>query len=288
MCQEVENRLIQAILKQAEKVSYYCHAENVSPDLAIHEIRKCFKRIRALLKFFPESMKDISQKFTHEASELGKELSVARESYINLQLFKKILEEGEAINPGRVKIILGILDEKHKEIIEHLVIEKKFFIEIQTFIYELERKLTDWLLHPSFLIKVPDTIITTYTKSYDSFNETESDKSAEHLHDLRKKMKVLWYQIDFAKQDQPKFFKLKANELRKITELLGTDHDWYVFQNEIKKAEYFLTSAEIVFIEKQIQHFQSTNHHKLMMRLKKFFSEPPELFGQKIQATLEN
>lgn len=39
-------RLVEAIKKQLERIEYFSTAENVSPNLAVHEMRKSFKRLR--------------------------------------------------------------------------------------------------------------------------------------------------------------------------------------------------------------------------------------------------
>ena len=90
MAQEIEDKLIQAIQKQVEKVNYYCSAEYILPDLAVHEIRKSFKRIRALLEFYPESLSEILDDYSKQIKSLAKLLSLARESSVNVQLIEKL------------------------------------------------------------------------------------------------------------------------------------------------------------------------------------------------------
>ena len=53
-------RLIETIVKQLERVEYFSSAENISPNVAVHEIRKTFKRLRALLKFYSDFPEEFS------------------------------------------------------------------------------------------------------------------------------------------------------------------------------------------------------------------------------------
>ena len=58
-----EKRLIETITKQLERVDYFSSAENISPNVAVHEIRKTFKRLRALLKFYSDFPDEFSPDF---------------------------------------------------------------------------------------------------------------------------------------------------------------------------------------------------------------------------------
>ena len=78
MTQDIEDRLVQAIQKQVEKVNYYCTAQYILPDLVVHEIRKSFKRIRALLKFYPESLDEALDVYSKEIKSLAKLLTPVR------------------------------------------------------------------------------------------------------------------------------------------------------------------------------------------------------------------
>jgi hypothetical protein len=56
-------QLTETIAKQLERIEYFCTAENISPNLAVHEMRKTFKRMRALLRFYNAFPEEFSPDF---------------------------------------------------------------------------------------------------------------------------------------------------------------------------------------------------------------------------------
>jgi CHAD domain-containing protein len=147
MVQNIESRLVKAIKRQAEKVVYYCSAENVSRDLAIHEIRKSFKRIRALLKFYPLTSDDSSQDYSAKISILARELSTARESFMNIRILEKITAKKQFIPEKSLENLKLQLTEKNKVLVKELLEGKRIFLEIQSLIYYIEGRLYDMIIH---------------------------------------------------------------------------------------------------------------------------------------------
>ena len=283
MAKGTEERLIQAIRKQTEKVTYFCLAENVLPDLTIHEIRKSFKRIRALLKFFPESVSETVQNYAKQIGGLAKLLTLARESTVNLQLFDKLCSESKLFTKQKCKELRVFFANENKRQITELISEKNILFKIKSFINDFETSLLRNLADPAVKIDVLKQIYFSYDKGYNLFSEIGKKYDAVKYHKLRKVMKTLLYQLEFAKVDQPKYFKLKANTLRKIAEELGYDHDLFIFQSEIKNKIYNLNIDELRILEKQIKYLQESNFHKLFPRLKTFFKESPASFEKKIR-----
>lgn len=285
MANDIEDRLVQAIQKQVGKVNYYCSAKYILPDLAVHEIRKSFKRVRALLRFYPESLDEVLKDYSKQIKALAKFLTPARESSVNIQLWNRLGSGDKLFTQNKYQEIKDLLLRENKTLINDLNAEQNIFSEIKSFVFAIEARLFGILFHPSVKIDVLKQISISYKKGYDLFNGMGATYDAEQYHELRKIMKAFCYQLDFAKVGQPKFFKLKSNALRKITEQLGEDHDWYVFQDEIKKEVYNLKTSEIETLGQQISLLQEPNFQKLFQRLQNFFIEPPDAFEEKIRSS---
>ena len=103
------------------------------------------------------------------------------------------------------------------------------------------------------------------------------------MHELRKKLKRLWYQIDFIKFLHPRYFKLKSDQLNKITDQLGDDHDLHVFYENLIAEDYGFDEEELRILTNQVKHLRELNQMKLLPRLKQFFTVPPEEFDQKLE-----
>ena len=283
MIQDAGNRLISTLQKQTEKVAYFCGAENVSPNLAVHEIRKCFKRVRALIHFYDENPDEFAQNYGQQFSAWGTFLSPIRESFVNTQIFEKSAAGDILIPERKIRTVRELLSEKNRELLNKEFTQGDGLSVIRSFVSDFEGKLKS--LEPGWptVKQLYTQLSVSFLNSYQIYGQAQVEPGAEINHTLRKKLKRLWYQLDFVKFQHPRYFKLKSDQLNKITEQLGEDHDLYVFLDALKTDEYNFTPDELTVLENQVEHQRELNMLKLAPRLKQFFNETPEMFNQKLQ-----
>ena len=73
MAQKTEFQIQKSIVKQTAKVTYFCEAENISPNLAVHQIRRLFKRLRAWLRFYTNDNNELIFSEYHSSPSLAEE-----------------------------------------------------------------------------------------------------------------------------------------------------------------------------------------------------------------------
>lgn len=282
MVQNAGSRLVTAIQKQTEKVTYFCAAENISPNLAIHEIRKSFKRMRALLRFYSVFPDEFYTHFNTQMRNFGIFLSPIRESFVNIQLFDRITSSQNLIAEKKIKEVKEFLAERNKTLVDNEYVPNgcSLIHEFATvFVLELtkaekERPSQNQIIHQ---------LIQSFQESFDFFQQNEMGGDPDVMHSLRKKLKRLWYQFDFIKFAHPRYFKSKSDQLNKITEQLGEEHDLFVFIEHLKNSEIGFNPEDIQIVENQVQHLRELNLLKLIPRLKHFFNETPEDFTLKME-----
>lgn len=288
MIQNTGNKLSQSVLRQVEKVEYFCNAENISPNQAVHEFRKSFKRLRALLRFYDRIPGNGISPLHDNIKKIGRQLSVVRESYLNAELLEKELR-GEGLIPERkIKKAGDKLHLKNKKLIDEYFIDRKFCKSINDFFTGFESKLIDAGCKKLARIHVIYELKDSYQSAFSQYhNLFEGEIAAEELHSLRKKLKRLYYQLDFVRLMHPRYFKVKSEQLNIITDQLGDDHDLHIFSEELHSEEYAFNQEELRIIENQLEHFRELNQLKLFPRLKQFFNEPPEVFNEKTAQTFK-
>ena len=284
MVQDVGNRLITAFQKQTEQIVYFCSVENVSPNLAVHEIRKSFKRLRAFLKFYAESPDEFFRDYNKQLLSHGKSLAFLRESYVKIQVFERVTSPNNLIPERKIKAAREKLVENNKSLLDKDFFENKSCSAIHDLRKQLESQFIKLKFERPTKKQLISQLCNSFLKSYTCCQNLNPGLDAVELHRLRKKLKVLYYQIDFFKFMRPKYFKLKSDQLNRITEQLGEDHDLYIFFNEIKKEEYDFGTSEIGILENQTLHLRELNLLKLTSRLKQLFSDSPDVFNQKMNS----
>ena len=276
-------QLTETIAKQLERIEYFCTAENISPNLVVHEMRKTFKRMRALLRFYNAFPEEFSPDFILQIKYFGRALSHLRESFVNLQMFERISVGNTMIPERKIRAARELFVEKNR-----VVVEKGFFAAegcdtIMKFTGKLATQMEDDSLplpsQQQFISELEDS----YLKSYRIYQELTVFSEPEMIHELRKKLKQLYYQFDFIRYVHPRFFKLKTYHLNNITEQLGEDHDLHVFLVELKSGFLDFDNIDLQILENQVQHHRELNLIKLNPRLKQFFKDLPEEFNLKME-----
>lgn len=287
MVRDTGNRYETAFQKYLEKVIYFCNAENISPNVVVHEIRRTFKRIRALLKFYSGNSELFFSECKNQIKTFGKMLSVLRESAVNIQILERITANTDLIPERKIRQIKDLLLEQNKKLLKDYFQEKEVGAQIRTFCKQAEEYVHIFERERPSKQQIFECLSTEYERSFLLFQKVETDYDAEEMHNLRKKLKALMYQFEFLKFLQPRYFKLKSDQLNTITEQIGEDHDLFVFVNDLKILKYTDEGEEKEMLENHVQHLREIIHTKLSGRLKLFFSEPPEMFNQKIRDILK-
>lgn len=283
MVQNIGNRIIQAISHQAEKASYFCAAENISSNQKVHELRRGFKRLRALLRFFKEIPDSPAGQLNQDIRNFGKLLAPLRESAVNLDLFDKNISSNNHLPEKKIRIARELLVQKNKLLVERGFLENNLHNTIRTFFDGFDEILTKNNSDLPVRIQFFHEVSQTYLTSISIYQQLPANPHSEEWHELRKKLKRLWYQLDFIKFLHPRYFKLKTDQLNKITDQLGDDHDLHVFAENLMTENYGLDQEELRILTNQTEHLRELNQLKLQPRLKQFFTAPPEEFNQKLE-----
>lgn len=283
MPQNAGKRLVEAIGKQLERIEYFSSVENISPNLAVHELRKTFKRLRALMKFYSDFPVEFPPEYSTQIKYFGRSLTAMRESFVNLQLFEKVTAANSLIAERKIKNAREKLTDRNKEIIERGFFESEAYLPVQKFAGNLQLQMERVTISIPSVTQFIGQLELSYRQSYEIYSGLGTHPDSDAIHELRKKLKQLYYQFDFIRYVHPRFFRLKTYHLNNITEQLGEDHDLFVFMNDLCEIRYDFSDEELEILENQVQHLRELNRIKLFPRLKQFFSEQPEVFNLKVQ-----
>ncbi len=281
MVQIIGNRLAKTIRLLANRGTYFCSAENISSNQAVHEIRRLFKRLRALLRFYKKIPESTIPHLAEDIRVYGKLLAALRESAVNIVLFNKEIATNKLLSEKKIKYAHEMLVQKNRLLLERGFRENNLRNTIRSFYNDFEILFADSSESPT-KNQIFREISLSYLKSYTFYRQLPADPHPEEWHKLRKKLKQLWYQIDFIRFLHPRYFKLKTDQLNKITDQLGDDHDLHIFATDFRSCGYGFNEEELQILEKQVEHLRELNQQKLQPRLKQFFTAPPLEFEQKL------
>jgi CHAD domain-containing protein len=73
----------------------------------------------------------------------------------------------------------------------------------------------------------------TYARGREAFARADRKPTATNLHEWRKRVKDLWYQERLLQGSWPNVMKAQAKEAKKLSKLLGEDHDLAVLAEHV-------------------------------------------------------
>jgi CHAD domain-containing protein len=236
-----------------------------------------------LLRFFKEIPDSPAAQLNQDIRNFGKLLAPLRESAVDLDIFDKNISSNNHLPEKKIRNARDLLVQKNKLLVERGFLENNLHNTIRTFFDGFDEILTKNNNEFPVRIQFFNEVSQSYLKSISIYQQLPAHPHPEEWHELRKKMKRLWYQLDFIKFLHPRYFKLKTDQLNKITDQLGDDHDLHVFLEDLLAESYGFDQEELRILVNQTEHLCELNQLKLQPRLKQFFTAPPEEFDQKLE-----
>lgn len=218
---------IDRIVRRLLDRSYKLLTDNEeTPDIAVHEVRKYTKKLRALLQLLSPGMpRKAYRQNDHALRDFARQLNGTRDSATLLaslnhvrQHFKPFLDDS-ATAPVCEELVRRheTAMRQHQESIDIAGIEDQLQ-HIATRLGELDQ--FDFSL---------DTLLasleTSYNKGRRSLQALRKSAATEKRNEFRKQVKTLWHQLRLMNQWNPELLSPLISELGELCELLGKDND---------------------------------------------------------------
>ncbi|MFL5909308.1 MAG: CHAD domain-containing protein [Gaiellaceae bacterium] len=145
---------------------------------------------------------------------------------------------------------------------------------------EVAARVDDWPLDGASWSTARDGIATAYKRGRKAFATADGDPSAENLHELRKRVKDLWYQERLLRPAWPAVLGAQADEAHALADLLGDDHDLAVLAERLgEDPPTAATGAVIELIDER--------RHELLAQVRalgrRVYAEKPKAFARRLR-----
>jgi len=128
-------------------------------------------------------------------------------------------------------------------------------------------------------------ILETYRAGAEALASAGRDRSPEELHEWRKRVKDLWYQLRVLQPIQKREMSALAEDAKQLSLRLGDDHDLFMVETAAKAAKLKPRELQLVlsFIEQGREELQDAAF-KLGRQV---YAEEPEIFRKRIEKRAE-
>lgn len=220
-------------LEQIDKARQMLAATG-DPAAAIHETRKCLKRIRALLRLFKPGLGRAAFKAENARfRDMAKLLAGARDQHVMLETLTNLalpasksaraslsaMRETLAVplNGGDQQGILAGLD------------------AARTRLASCRDTFAGLTIEPDTFTVVGDGLETSYGRARKLFEEAFERPSGAAFHQWRKGVQLHWRHMALLSRAWPELMDARIGEARQLSQILGDDHDLSVLSEAVNR-----------------------------------------------------
>lgn len=202
-------------------------ASSDSVPTAIHDARRCLKRLRALLRLIrPALAESIYRREANRIAGIGRLLAGARDHHVMQQTLAKIESRFSAL-PKSVGARLNKLmangagpkslrasAQERRQALEGLKQARTFFARAERRDIAFEH--------------LAEGLERSYRRARRVFREAYENPADEAFHDWRKTVQQHWRHMQLLSRGWPEVLSGRASEAKELSRLLGDDHDLHV------------------------------------------------------------
>ena len=274
-----------ALVAAAQSIVADARKALTNPELpepeAVHDLRKAFKRWRALLRLLARPLGEPAGQMRAEARELMRTLAGARDAQAALDAIDDLGKTARPFSAASAatirKRLVGIRDAAEESSFTPAMRERVGrYLDFATL--SLER----WPLQAIGFDTVSDGLTVTYRRARQLIPEDWLEADAEHLHDLRRRVVEHRHQMDLIEPLWPRLGEVWAAEAQRLRNQLGACQDLAVlarFTGPHQPLAPWRSRLAPLIEERRAAHLK--NAARLAGRL---FAERPKDFRRRIDA----
>jgi len=196
----------------------------------VHDVRKRFKRIRALLRLARGGLgRKLADREIAHFRDAGRHVSALRDAAAFVEAFDGLIERcGPTTHPEAVGVVRSALMDRKRSAPREGLQEETALEEVESAVRKGRNRINHWEIEGGGWDLLRDGIRRIYRAGYRAFRS--GDASDEALHEWRKRVKDLWHALEILQPIRPAFTETLADQAHTLADALGDDHDLAVLR----------------------------------------------------------
>ena len=197
-------------------------ASSADSETAVHDVRKRCKETRGLARLAQPALGDQFRPFDRTVRDAADQLSAMRDAHALLATLDNLLRAHDLDDQLQsVRNRQAVLAAEATDAIE--AGDERIAIA-RSLLAEARDSAEKWELTGGF-DAIADGLTATYRRGRRALRTALRDANDEHMHEWRKSVKHLWYQLRLLREASPSTIGPLIGELDRLAEALGDDHD---------------------------------------------------------------
>jgi len=273
-------------LEQIDKALDHLASHRRQLDDAIHDARVCFKKVRALLRLIRGEIG--ARRFKDENMRLrdaGRRLSEVRDSAVVIETFDKLANEAGNLSSQDLQgMRAGLVRAEATPVAQ----KEQAILQVTASLTRTRVCVASWPIERKGFGALGPGLQAVYRKGRASLDRARDNPTTENLHELRKRVKDLGYQIHVLRPAWPNMLKPISGEVKQLADNLSEHHDLAVLREAVLGAPGLQSkTAQIEEILALINQRQRELRLKAMPLGERVYVEKPWAFVRRIRGYWE-
>ena len=280
--QTIPENISRVIIGQIDLINSHC-SEQTEVHISIHEIRKGFKRIRAVLRLIRD---DIGYGTYYRENIFYRDLARSFSGVRDFEVLKSSLELVERKYPEEVRPIDANRVRKHiikhrDHLVEELIDREDIFTQIGEALTMAQTRTDNLIYSKGKFSGLRSGMGRIYRNGRKMNKHITRSGSLEDLHDFRKRSKYLYYNLLLFENLHPGIMKAHARTLKKFTDNLGDSRDIALLGN------YLINNKIVGFRAQSLEAFIKVINEERFQLIDKALTTSGLIYAEKTGAFVD-
>jgi CHAD domain-containing protein len=252
---------------------------------AVHEARKSFKRMRAVMRLARDELgDDVYRAENGFYRDTGRELSAARDAQVLRETLDDVMRRyRKEIDEDAFAGLREALAADAEAAQERIASDAGTVEAVRTSLDAARDRVATWplpeeadagVLAPGF-----DRI---YKRGRRALKAAERDREDESMHELRKRAKDLWHAAQILRPVSPRRMKRLGRRAHALSDLLGDDHDLAVLMDAAGERYRTLRRGELALLRALVGRRRSRLQRDALACARRVYARKPRAWARRI------
>lgn len=203
----------------------------------VHEARKGFKQVRGVIRLIRYQLGDKLYRNENKVfRDAGRPLSTVRDADVLIETLNGLIDHfKDQVSEESFQKLRRELVSRRKEIRKRILVRDRVMPKVANSAREAKKRIKRWRKFDENWKVLGKGIRQVYERGKQEMQQSLSHGSDENLHEWRKSVKYLRYQLEILEDIWPPVIGNTATELHKLADALGTDHDLAVLRDLVNQ-----------------------------------------------------
>ncbi|HUN27696.1 MAG TPA: CHAD domain-containing protein [Steroidobacteraceae bacterium] len=216
------------------------------PDAAIHRSRKELKKTRAGLRLLRDALGEHAySRANRQVRDAARPLSVIRDARALIDQLNELARRPSARLPAAgVAALRAVLESERRAVRRRLVIRHEELDRALAALRALREESGEWRVGRRGWPVLGCGLRRVYRAGRAAGEVARRYPTAANLHEWRKQVKYLWYQLQILEPARPRTLGRWIAQARELGDTLGDDHDFAVLKEKLAHVPQALPDAQ--------------------------------------------